>query len=107
MENELNILRKEIFERIEQLKSDKQIDSSKKSILIKENTKFLVRVQQLGLPYLKNNNYQSIAQNGQEQTYAIANAKRVTQFMLELLFDSSLSNNYEWSEYKFKNGSQI
>lgn len=57
--------------------------------------------------YLKNNNYQSIAQNGQEQTYAIANAKRVTQFMLELLFDSRLSNNYEWSEYKFKNGSQI
>lgn len=49
---ELDILRKEIGERIEQLKKEKNIDNTKRAILIKENTKFLVRVQQLGLPYL-------------------------------------------------------
>ena len=57
--------------------------------------------------YLTNQNYESIAKKGQEKTYKIANAKRVTQFMLELLFENSASNNYEWSEYKFKKGIQI
>ena len=57
--------------------------------------------------YLTNQNYESIAKKGQEKTYKIANAKRVTQFMLELLYEESTSNNYEWSEYKFKKGEQI
>lgn len=57
--------------------------------------------------YLKDRNYESIAKKGQEKTYEIANAKRVTQFMLELLFKDDKSNNYEWSEYKFKQGNQI
>jgi len=57
--------------------------------------------------YLKDDNYKSIAKRGQEKTYKIANAKRVTQFMLELLFDNKDSNSYEWSEYKFKKGNQI
>lgn len=57
--------------------------------------------------YLKDKNYESIAKKGQEKTFEIANAKRVTQFMLELLYEDISSNNYEWSEYKFKRGIQI
>ena len=57
--------------------------------------------------YLENKNYELVAKKGQEKTYEIANAKRVTQFMLELLFKDDKSNNYEWSEYKFKQGNQI
>ena len=57
--------------------------------------------------YLKDDNYESIAKNGQERTYKIANAQRTTQFMLELLFESQSSDCYEWSEYKFKNGNTI
>lgn len=57
--------------------------------------------------YLKNNNYENIAKNGQKKTYEIANSKRVTKFMLEVLFSEEDANTYEWSEYKFKKGIQI
>lgn len=57
--------------------------------------------------YLKDKNYESIAKKGQEKTYEIANAKRVTQFMIEVLFNDESSNGYEWSEYEFKQGNQI
>lgn len=57
--------------------------------------------------YLKDNNYEVIAKNGQEKTYEIANSKRVTQFMIEVLFCEKNANDYEWSEYKFKKGIQI
>ena len=57
--------------------------------------------------YLKDKNYELIAKNGQEKTYEIANAKRTTKYMLEVLFDDKNCDNYEWSEYKFKKGNQI
>ena len=57
--------------------------------------------------YLKDRNYESIAKKGQEKTYEIANAKRVTQYMLDVLFENVQQNNYEWSEYKFKNADKI
>lgn len=57
--------------------------------------------------YLKDNHFEKIAKNGQEKTYKIANAKRVTQFMLEVLFEDKKSNDYEWSDYKFKKGETI
>ena len=57
--------------------------------------------------YLKDKTYESIAKNGQEKTYKIANSKRVTQFMLEVLFCEKNADDYEWSEYKFKKGIQI
>ena len=57
--------------------------------------------------YLQNGNYELIASHGQMQTYKIANAKRVTQFMLELLSENSSFDCYEWSEYKFKDGRAI
>ncbi|MFA6740959.1 MAG: glycosyltransferase [Arcobacteraceae bacterium] len=57
--------------------------------------------------YLENNKFETIAKNGQEKTFEIANAKRVTKFMLELLFNDNSANEYEWSEYKFKKGNKI
>ena len=57
--------------------------------------------------YLENNQFEIIAKNGQEKTFEIANAKRVTKFMLELLFNDNLTDEYEWSEYKFKKGNKI
>lgn len=47
--DKIDILMKEIEQRIAQLESDKLIDSSKKAILIRENKRFLVRCQQLFL----------------------------------------------------------
>ena len=54
--DKIDILMKEIEQRITQLESDKLIDSSKKAILIRENKRFLVRCQQMNpMPYrLKN-----------------------------------------------------
>lgn len=49
MVDKIDILIKEIEERINQLESDRLIDSNKKSILIRENKRFLVRCQQLFL----------------------------------------------------------
>ena len=45
--DKIDILMKEIEQRIVQLESDKLIDSSKKAILIRENKQFLLRCQQL------------------------------------------------------------
>ena len=47
--DKIDILIKEIEQRIAQLENDKLIDSSKKAILIRENKRFLVRCQQLFL----------------------------------------------------------
>ena len=47
--DKIDILMKEIEQRIGQLESDKLIDSTKKAILIRENKRFLVRCQQLFL----------------------------------------------------------
>ncbi len=57
--------------------------------------------------YLKNNKYKEIAQKGQDRTYEIANAKRVSKYMLEVLFKEELSEDYEWKDYKFKQGNLI
>lgn len=56
---------------------------------------------------LQNNKFEIIGKNGQKKTFEIANAKRVTKFMLELLFNDNLVDDYEWSEYKFKKGNRI
>ncbi|MDD4328747.1 MAG: glycosyltransferase [Aliarcobacter sp.] len=57
--------------------------------------------------YLEDNRFIDIAKKGQAKTYEITNAKRTTKYMLELLFDDKNCNNYEWSEYKFKQGEKI
>ena len=57
--------------------------------------------------YLKEDRFINIAKKGQSKTYEIASAKRTTKYMLELLFNAKNCNNYEWSEYKFKQGEKI
>ncbi|MFK2823806.1 glycosyltransferase [Arcobacter sp. YIC-80] len=57
--------------------------------------------------FLQNKKYLEIAQNGQNKTFDIANAKRVTNFMLEVLFNRSKANSYEWAEYKYKKGKEL
>ena len=44
---------------------------------------------------------------GRKRTLKIANAKRVTKFMLELLFNKNFSQDYEWKEFIYKNGELI
>jgi len=56
--------------------------------------------------YLQDNKFNEIAKNGRLKALKICNAKRVTKFMLELLY-SDISEQYEWSEFIYKNGEQI
>jgi hypothetical protein len=57
--------------------------------------------------YLKDNKFETIAKNGQEKTYKIANAKRVSKYMLEVLYREELTEEYEWKDYKFKKGNVV
>ncbi|ASM36785.1 glycosyltransferase [Campylobacter sputorum] len=57
------------------------------------------------LQILKSKEWQEISKNGREKTFKIANAARVSKFMLEVLFN--ISQNYEWSEFVYKNGERI
>lgn len=59
------------------------------------------------LQILKSGKWQEIAKNGQEKTFKIVNAKRVSKFMLEVLFDKNFSQNYEWGEFIYKNGERF
>lgn len=57
--------------------------------------------------YLSDDKYASIAKAGQEKALNLANAKRVSNFMIELVFGLEFSQNYEWSDYIYQNGEQI
>ncbi|MBR8463424.1 glycosyltransferase [Campylobacter sp. faydin G-24] len=57
--------------------------------------------------YLKDDKYTAIAEQGRQKALKIVNATRVSKFMLEVAFGEKLSEDYEWSEYKFKNGAAI
>lgn len=57
--------------------------------------------------YLKEDKYKQTAKNGQIKTFKIANASRITNFMLEILFDEKSTQDYEWSEFIYKNGDKI
>ena len=59
------------------------------------------------LAILKSDNWKQIGKSGREKTLKIANAKRVTKFMLELLFNKNFSQDYEWKEFIYKNGELI
>lgn len=70
---ELKILRRELHERLTQLESDTQIDSSKKATLVRENKRFLVRVQQLDLKYLGNSPLKElIVESYEDEDFLIA-----------------------------------
>lgn len=57
--------------------------------------------------YLEDNKFETVSTNGQKKTFEIANAKRVTQFMIEVLYDEHKSNDYEWIDYIFKKGNIV
>lgn len=57
--------------------------------------------------YLEDNRYKQIGKNGQEKTFKIANSKRVTNFMLKVLFAEKFTENYEWGEFMYRNGENI
>lgn len=57
--------------------------------------------------YLTDDRYKKIAYNGQVKSYNIVNSKRVTNYMLEYIFQDEFSENYEWSKYKFKKGNNV
>ncbi|ANE36359.1 glycosyltransferase, family 1 [Campylobacter iguaniorum] len=61
--------------------------------------------------YLKDNKFKQIAKNGRDATLNLANAKKVTKFMVETLALggglSKFSQDYEWREFMFKNGDKI
>lgn len=59
------------------------------------------------LAILKSEEWKQIGKNGREKTLKIVNAKRVTKFMLELLFNKNFSQDYEWKEFIYKNGELI
>ncbi|ASM40008.1 glycosyltransferase family 1 protein [Campylobacter sp. RM12327] len=59
------------------------------------------------LQILKSKKWREIGENGREKALKIANAKRVTNFMLEVLFGREFSQNYEWREFIYKNGENI
>lgn len=59
------------------------------------------------LQILKSKKWQEIAKNGLEKTLKIVNAKRVSKFILETIFSENFSENYEWSEFIYKNGEKI
>lgn len=57
--------------------------------------------------YLKDSRYLKIAEKGQLKTFAVTNAKRVTNFMLEIAFNKKALKEYEWNDYIFKEGKKI
>ncbi|MDA3052772.1 glycosyltransferase [Campylobacter sp. JMF_01 NE2] len=59
------------------------------------------------LEYLRTEKYAQIAKAGREKALNLANAKRVTQFMIETIFGEKFSENYEWREHIYQNGEKI
>lgn len=57
--------------------------------------------------YLEDLRYKKIAEKGQSKTFELANSKRVTKFMLEVLFNKDKFDEYEWNDYMFKEGKKI
>lgn len=60
--------------------------------------------------YLADEKYTQIAQNGQRAVLDLANAKKVSKFMLEVLLNEDFSEfeaKYEWREFIYKNGEKI
>lgn len=57
--------------------------------------------------YLHDDKYAKIAKAGREKALNLANAKRVTKFMIEMIFSEKFSENYEWREYIYQNGEKI
>ena len=50
------------------------------------------------MEYLQNDKYKIIGNNGNSKAYAISNSKKVTNFMLETIFEQAYSQTYEWQD---------
>lgn len=57
--------------------------------------------------YLQGDKYAKIAKAGREKALNLANAKRITKFMIEVIFGEKCGENYEWCEFIYKNGENI
>lgn len=57
--------------------------------------------------YLDNDKFKDIARSGRARALQIVNSKRVTKFMLELIFNEKFTQEYEWSDIVYKNGERI
>lgn len=53
------------------------------------------------MEYLQNDKYQTIGNNGNSKAYAISNSKKVTNFMLETIFEQAYSQAYEWQDLSY------
>ena len=53
--------------------------------------------------FLTEDRYKSIANNGQKRAFNLVNTRRVTKYMLDIIFDEKVELN-EWCEYVFKEG---
>lgn len=62
---------------------------------------------ELLLEYLKNGEFAKVAKQGQKRVFEVSNAQRITKYMLEILFENSNSDNYEWHSLQYKNGRQL
>lgn len=51
------------------------------------------------LTILKNGDYVKIGNQGQQTAKKLANAKRVTQYMIELIMQEPFSDDYEWKDF--------
>ncbi|MDZ7817349.1 MAG: hypothetical protein U5K55_01515 [Aliarcobacter sp.] len=45
-----------------------------------------------------------MALNGNKKVYSVSNAKKVTKYMIEVIFGNSFSENYEWKNLIYKMG---
>lgn len=51
-------------------------------------------------------NYKDIGKNGQKRAYEIVNSKRVTKYMVDVIFEK-FSEKYQWNDYVFKKGEKL
>lgn len=56
------------------------------------------------LYYLENDRYKEIALVGNKRVYQVSNAKKVTKYFIETIFDEKYSEEYEWKDLRYKNG---
>ena len=56
---------------------------------------------------LKSREYERIAKQGQKKVFEVSNAKKVTKYMLETLFEVPCTEKYEWEALKYYRGKQI
>lgn len=53
---------------------------------------------------LQSGEWKTIGENGRKAALNLANAKKVTSFMVEVLCEDKFSQDYEWSDLIYKNG---